>query len=280
MSKQVIMIDDFPNGNGGAEKVNRTVADKLEIDIVESHSITEFDDDVVYIVSNISLMPFDVIEKLSSHPHYIILEHDYKFVASRHPWRYPRSRVPKEEIINRKLYKNAKAVFVQTDDHKEVFTLNCIAGNFISLKSSIWSDYELDALEDIGNVYESDCLTAYTRSTCAAIINSDNWIKNTQGATSFAIRNHMEFALIEPIEDYRQFLLALGAYSTLIFIPLARESCCRLLVEAKALGLNTITTDNSGAAKSTWFRLPRVHLIKYLRSQSASGIQMIRRYLV
>ena len=178
MSK-TILIDDFPKGFGGSELVNKTVFNKLLVDeFIASVDFEDVDAEAFYIISNISTMQDDKVDMITNHANYIILEHDYKFVRSRHPWRYENSIVPPLEIINKNLYKNAKAVFVQTTDHLSVFRDNKIEGNFIDLKCSIWSDEELDYLESIN-------LKGDHKSYKFCVVQSSNWIKNQQGAEEF-----------------------------------------------------------------------------------------------
>jgi DNA-directed RNA polymerase subunit E'/Rpb7 len=74
-------------------------------------------------------------------------------------------------------------------------------------------------------------------------------------------------------------LEALSEYAALVFLPVARESCCRLIVEAKCMGLNVVTTPNSGAFQSNWYTLPAGQLVKYLRDQSKRNLKAIGDYL-
>jgi len=269
MSK-LIMVDDFPDNFGGAELVNRTVADYFDIDIVKASDFTTIEKDAFYIISNISTMPKFTVHRIAKQANYIILEHDYKFVESRHPWKYENCLVPEEEKIFLDLYKNAKATFVQTDDHKQVFLANKIEGNFISLSCSIWSDTELDLLEEY---YEANSM----KEPAFCVMESANWIKNTEGAVDWCEHNKLDYVLLEANEDPQEFLRELARYSCLVFIPVARESCCRLLVEARCLGLNTITTPNSGAWLSDWYNLSGKELIKFLQDRSRINFSLIRR---
>jgi len=269
----LVLIDDFPKGFGGSEIVNNTVALHFKVDkFISSSKFDKVESDVTYIISNTSTMSDFMIASLSSKANYIILEHDYKFVRSRHPWRYEDCIVPKNEVINKELYKNAKAIFVQTDDHLSVFIKNKIDGNFISLKSSIWSNKELDVLEKILNEHNSD-----TNKFC--IIESDNWIKNQKGAEQFLNQNKIDYNIERKNHDPEEFLRSISNYPCLVFLPIARESCCRLLVEAKCLGMNVITNKNSGAWQSDWFSLSGKDLIEYLRKQSKSNLEIMESYL-
>ena len=45
----------------------------------------------------------------------------------------------------------------------------------------------------------------------------------------------------------------LSKCSGIVFFPMARETFCRLVVEAKCLGLDVITSKNYGASMEEWF---------------------------
>jgi hypothetical protein len=272
MEYNIVLIDDFPKGEGGSEYVNNTVCNYFGIKKVESSIIKEFDPKYQYIVSNISLMPHTIVDKLSRHNNYVILEHDYKFISSRHPWMYKDSLVPASEIINLELYKNAKAVFVQSDDHLSVFKKNNILANFVNLKCSIWSDSELDRLL---SYYKE----TKTKNYKACVVMSNNWIKNTQGNIKICEDLKLDFDMINPSHP-EVFLRDIAQYSTLVFFPIARESLCRLLVEARCMGLNTLTSNNSGAATASWYSKSGRELIDFLRKQSKINLNTMKTYFV
>jgi hypothetical protein len=211
---------------------------------------------------------------LLSQLNYIILEHDYKICASRHPWRYEDCIVPEADRICYDLYKNAKAVFVQTSDHLDVFKKNDVPGNFISLGSSIWSDEDLDLLESI--VLESE---GKNRGWQYGIVESDNWIKNSVGAIDFCEEQNLNYELIPASNDRKEFLTNMSKYSTLAFFPIARESCCRLVVEARCLNMNVLTTKNYGAVLEPWFALHGIELINFLKKSTSANLEKMKEYL-
>jgi len=71
----------------------------------------------------------------------------------------------------------------------------------------------------------------------------------------------------------------MSKFSGLVFIPKARETLCRLVVEAKCLGLEVITTKNYGASKSDWFYFDREKLLNYLHTNTKKNLKLIQKYL-
>lgn len=268
---KVVLIDDFPGNIGGSEFVNKTVADHFDIKIVSSSKFKGVEEDTFYIVSNISTMSEFMVMQLATKANYIILEHDYKFVSSRHPWRFGESIVPEDQKVNLLLYKNAKATFVQSDDHLSVFQANKIEGNFENLECSIWSDEELDRLLQY---YEE----TKTKKYKACVVESENWIKNMQGNIKICQTHKLDYDII-PSSPPKTFLRDIAQYSMLVFFPIARETLCRLLVEARCMGLNTLTSGNSGAFMSSWYYKSGPDLIDFLRRQSKQNLIKIGKYL-
>lgn len=268
---KTILVSDFTLEDsiaGGSEFVDDTVSKALDIEIVRSKTFKP-EKGQKLILSNISTMDQSTVDFIRDNCEYVILEHDYKIHWTRHPWRFEGNYVPPPERINYGLYKNAKAVFTQTDDHADIFKLNEVDANFVSLKCSIWSEQELKTLNQLRKT---------TTNPKYAVVDSDNPIKNTNLAKKVCEDNKWDYDLI-PKASHHEFLSKLSNYSTLVFLPMARETCCRLLVEARALGLNTITSDNSGAFRSSWYSLSGGELVNFLRETSVKNLEMISKCL-
>jgi hypothetical protein len=263
-------ISDFSVSEiiGGAEIVDNTIIKYLNIEFIKSKDWYLGCNNFL-IISNISMMPQEKIDYIKNNCNYIIIEHDYKIHRTRHPWRFKDSIVPKDERINYDLYRNAKAVFTQTDDHLQVFKDNEVEGNFISLKCSMWSDLELEMLSKLQNNKNTHKF---------AVIDSDNWIKNKQGAEQFCKINKFDYEFI-PKLGYSEFLLKLSQYPALVFFPVARETCCRLLVEARCMNLNVLTSNNSGAFKSDWFIQSGENLINFIKLQTKINFNNIKKHI-
>lgn len=270
-----ILISDFTIKevpHGGSEWVNQVLIDKFNLDFEYSQNVKAFDPNNFYVISNVSLMnPLLVneIHKLN----YIIIENDYKICSSRHPWRYPNSIIPINERTNYEMYSNAKAIFVQTNDHLSVYKANDVKGNFINLHTSIWAEEDLKILEVLLKKNQ-------TKNGKVAIYETNNFIKNTEGSVNYCKENNLEYQLVPNMVNREDFLQSIGECSKLVFIPIARETFCRLVVEAKCLGLEVITTKNYGASLEGWFdAMSGQDLIDFLRGQTEYNIEKISKFI-
>lgn len=270
----VLFISDYTVKEmpfGGSEWVNQVIIDYLQIPFEYSKNIKGFDKNTLYIISNVSMMEDYVLESLKSFK-YIIIEHDYKICQSRHPWKYKDCIVPENERIHYDLYKNAIAVFVQTTDHMNVFLKNGVVANFINMRSSIWGNDDLVMLESFINL-KKEKLNKYF------IYNTTNWIKNTKGAIEFCQSKKLPFDLIGNFKNRYDFLNMLSNYKGIVFFPIARETMCRMIVEARCLNMEIMTTKNYGAVLESWFDYSGMNLINFLRYNTNKNIEIIKSIL-
>jgi hypothetical protein len=268
-----ILISDFTIKevpHGGSEWVNQVLIDKFNLEFEYSSNVKSFDFNNFYIISNISLMNPNLVRMIPN-LNYIIIENDYKICHSRHPWMYTDSVIPSNERINYDLYSNAKAVFVQTTDHMNVYIKNEVKANFINLESSIWSDEDLTLLESLHNHSKTDKFAVYY---------TQNWIKNTQGNLKYCSENKLPISILKETKNRIEFLTNLSKCKGLVFYPIARETFCRLVVEAKCLGLDVITSKNYGASLEPWFdNLSGLELIHFLKENTKNNLKKILEFL-
>lgn len=280
-----ILISDFSYAempHGGSEVGNQMLIEYFNLDFIKSTDVKGFSKDDFYIISNISLMRQDLVSQIKNY-NYIIFECDYKIVSHRHPWRYANDLIPKEHRINYDLYENAKAVFVKSTDHMNVYKKNDVKAKFINMRTNIWSENDLQLLEKLYNENKE-------KNGKACIYNTNNWIKNTNGAIKYCTQNNIPYGFIENGTGREGFLSDMAKFSTFVFLPMARETYCRVVVEAKCLGLDVITTyvgpssvnrdlNNYGAPMEDYFNLKGLEMIDYLRVGNMINIEQMNKYI-
>ena len=65
-------------------------------------------------------------------------------------------------------------------------------------------------------------------------------------------------------------------YSSLAFHPSTPETCCRLVLEAKMLGLKVYTNELIGASYEPWYDRNGLSLINTMRSKKEDLLELIR----
>ena len=269
-----ILISDFSYEempHGGSEVGNQMLIEEFDLEFIKSTEVKEFSHDDFYVISNISLMDHNLVKQIKDY-NYIIFECDYKIVPHRHPWRYPNSLIPKEHRQNYDLYKNAKAVFVKSTDHLNVYLLNDVEANFINLRTNMWSESDLQLMERL--LEENP-----TKNGKYCVYNTPNWIKNSQGAIKYCQDNNLPMGFIQNGTGREGFLSEMSKYSHLVFFPVARETYCRIVVEAKCLGLDVVTVRNYGVTLEDYFDLKGKEMISYLRMGNKMNMKKMRKYI-
>ena len=221
------------------------------------------------IVSNFANLSEENKKDLQSR-NYIIYEHDHKYLPGRNPGIYPEYHAPKEHIINRQFYANAKAILCQSQFHANIARKNLELDNIISLGGNLWSDEHLGFLEEICKEPQ--------RQDRHAIIMSNTKHKNTLGAIKYCKALGLKYDVIPPLEP-TTFLRELGSRSTLVFFPETPETLSRVVVEARMMGMATKTTNNIGAIHEDWFSKKGLDLIEYMRTKQDDIIDTVESYV-
>jgi hypothetical protein len=234
----VVFISDFYRNQilGGAESNDDNLISYLRtICSVECFKSTEVRiSDLVaaknIIVSNFVLLPEEVKDYMIANKKYIIYEHDHKYVKTRDPSKYVNFLAPKGDLINVAFYTNADCVVVLSQICKDVLLKNIPETNVHSIGCSLWS---IEKLNYIASLIENP-----KKGFC--IMKSDNPTKNYINTIKFCEEKGIEPSHISNT-SHAEFLSVMSRHRTLIFLPTVLETFSRICVEAKMIGLSTLT---------------------------------------
>lgn len=104
-----------------------------------------------------------------------------------------------------------------------------------------WSTWSKKDIEFIESLYESK--KSKESNNKWAIQESGNWLKGSAEGKEIAEQKGYEVDVV-PSMEYRKFLETLSGYKGLVFLPNAWDTCPRIVVEAKLLGLELELNDN------------------------------------
>jgi hypothetical protein len=275
LSKQILYISDsmYPKYIGGGElndyelckilKQKFTVAKHLSANL--SLKILKKHKNSFLLISNFFGLKTDVYQEIVTNRTYAIYEHDHKYLRSRNPASYTNYTAPKNELVNKNLYLNAKAVFCQTTFHKSIIEKNTGLKNIISVGGNLWSEESLEILESMALKQKKDKFS---------IMDTSNWHKNTADAVKYCIAKKYQYDLVKPA-PYAAFLQNLGNNKNFIFLPKTPETLSRIVVEARMCGMNVIVNKNVGAKYEDWFSLKGVELINFMRLKKKEIIETV-----
>lgn len=268
-SEFVFVADFFVNQiQGGGELNNEELILSLKegrnVTTINSHNcsaalLRSLPENTNFIIANFVHLSEECKQILMQEKRYVIYEHDHKYLKTRNPADYENFIAPKDQIINYDFYKNALAVFCQSKFHLDIIKSNLDLENLINLGGNLWS---IDSLELMRDISKKDKTPTY------AIMNSNNWHKNTSGAIRLCEAKKWSYNLINFCE-YRDFLQELGKNEKFIFLPKTPETLSRIVVEARMMGMSVITNNMVGATKEEWFKLKGEDLINVMVEKRA-----------
>jgi hypothetical protein len=210
-----------------------------------------------FIISNFINLSPSLVNLLSEEHKYVIYEHDHKYLKSRNPAIYKDFIAPETEIINYSFYKNAKAVFCQSSFHEGIIKKNLDIDNIINVSGNLWS---LNSLKTIGH------LARRPKRNEFSIMNSNIPHKNTREACFYCEKKGLKYNLISS-KSYEEFLSLLSNNEKFLFLPKTPETLSRVVVEARMMGVKTITNKNVGASYEPWIKLKGQELISIMKNR-------------
>lgn len=203
---------------------------------------------------------------LNSDIKYSMIEYDFKFCKFRSPYRHLLEINQKCECSNEEhgktigdLFLKAQNIFWMSQKQKEI---NEEKYSFLKEKknsfviSSIFDKTSLNLLKQLSTTEKNDKY---------ALVKSSSWLKGVDNSKAFLEYNNIKHDIIEE-KNYKKFLRILSQYKGLIFQPVEWDTCPRLVIEAKLLGLELILNKNVLHKDEQWFKLSKEDMFSYLET--------------
>lgn len=266
--KKTLLISDIKysdQNNGGAESNDNELLKILSKDNDCEFITTEnfnkqfvnYNNIDLFIVSNFYFLS-NAAENFLLTKKYVIIEHDYKFLAHRNPMIYPQLEAPKSDIIHEEFYQKSIFTLTQSAFQKFIFDKNLTNVNVINFSGNLWPEETLNLISD---------LSKGPKNGKAAILESDDYgIKGKDVSIQFCKKFHLKYEFL-PKTNHHDFLKNLSKYSTYVFFPRTPETLSRVCVEARLLGLSVITSDYTSAVHESFFSLDHADMIQYIKSK-------------
>lgn len=275
-------IDDCVAGVGGTSLTLDAIIEpnenQVELISTREFSLTDSFKYEGFIFGNImgfTNNSFDaIIHTMSSKPFFKI-EFDYGYCIYR-------GRIPHKILGNqdcdcdksmnanslRKIYKlihsNSLHTFYMSEEqmlfHSEDLNLD-VSKNKSVLSSCFTSDTMLK--------FSSLCKKK-KNSKFAIIDGNGGWHSQAKGvneAVNYAKNNSLDYEIIKT-ETHEEMLNTLSNYRGLIFLPIIHDTCPRVTLEAKYMGLEVITNSNSQHTKEKWWEDTVDNAFKFTESRA------------
>lgn len=251
MTSEFVFVSDFfvEHYHGGAELTMQALIDAkppfVEIVKIQSHTLTpelvNRYKNALWVLVNYSACSRDsLVEIVNEVENYSIIECDYKMCAFRSEHLHEIKTGNKCDCAKRDypgrftkgFFRRAHKLFFMSDGQVKVYEQHfpqMSTWKDIVVLGSVWSPKHLDLLKEL-------CAATPVKNNKWAVLGGASWIKNQKFCEDKLTSEHMPYDVIGGL-PYEQFLEKLSQYKGLCFHPLGYDTCPRIVIESKIMGL-------------------------------------------
>lgn len=267
MEKRFCLIDDSVTSLGGTALTLNAIIEpnKEKVDTVA----TEFfrfnqDDNYFYIIGNcmtLSQESFESLYYMTQKADFCKIEFDYNYCRYRGPVAHKKFEgeecscpfgssgyLPIQQLY-KNICSNAKKIFYMSDEQRDVH-LKALPMLDKSKTVRLSSTFLEENYKKIREYRPRAKNGKY-----AVIEGQGGWHTEAKGikeSIEYAHQNNLDYDLIST-KTHEEMLDLLSQYSGLIFLPIQYDTCPRVTIEAKLLGLDVITNENSQHINEEWW---------------------------
>jgi hypothetical protein len=283
----VFVADFFAEDlQGGAELTTEALVkakpDSKSIFKLHSGSLTpklvEQNKDKYFVVFNFVTCTKSGLEALiSSGAKYSVVEYDYKYCRFRSEGLHLMNvKKPCDCNQNQEMVKLLNDLFLGAQN---VFWMSAAQlkhygsrmPEILNAKNHVLSScFDQETIKYLDSLYKIFSNPAFIKKQKVAILSNDNatWIKGIENTTAWLSVEGKEYEHL-PKQSYNEFLKTLAQYKTFCFRPADKDTCPRVVIEAKALGLELLLNKNVQHKDEEWFAGTRESMMEYLKSRPA-----------
>jgi len=210
----------------------------------------------LWVFFNFRDMNHNLIPLMIQNIHYYVVEYDYKFCSYRSLDLHFRETGNECDCHNQQIgkiistfYAGAEKVFWMSENQKKIYQdrFPFLDDEKTTVLSSVFDTLDLEQMENLYNVRKTN-----GHNEKYAVVDGRSWIKGLQETQDYLKARDTQFDVLSNLE-YSDLLRKLSEYKGLAFMPLGGDTCPRLVIEAKLLGLDLILNENVQHKDESWF---------------------------
>ena len=263
--KKIAFIADYfiEDGIGGAELTTDAIIrfglqKSFEIGAIHCSNINKDmlqmnKDDFHFIVCNFVQLQDELKLYMIKNCSYSIIEYDYKICKYRSYELHEQAEGKPCDCettlggkINSAFYAYAKRMWFMSNKQKEM-----IQSKVPALKED--NCYVLNSVFNKGDLRFIHSIKDNEKNDRYLILDSESPVKGTEQCIEYAENNSLEYETIKNL-NYHEMLIKLSTSKGLIFMPVASDTCPRLVMEAKMLGCDLILNEHVQHKDEAWFK--------------------------
>ena len=207
----------------------------------------------LWVFFNFSTMNFNLVPAIVANCHYFIVEYDYKFCKYRSIEKHfaeTQNECDCHEdrfgLFVSSFFAGAEHIFYMSEKQRQIQLRHFpFLTEKSSILSSVFSVLDLEFIERLRN-------SSSQNNGKYAVMQSTSWIKGVEDTQKYLIDHQIDFDMLGGL-SYHDMLRKLSEYKGLCFRPLGGDTCPRLVIEAKLLGLELDINENVQHANEAWF---------------------------
>jgi glycosyltransferase involved in cell wall biosynthesis len=206
----------------------------------------------LWVFFNYTNMNLNLVPAVVANCNYFIVEYDYKFCKFRSIEKH-KAEVGEDCDCHKQqfgmfmssFFAGAEHIFYMSEAQRQIQVerFPFLGGKKSSILSSIFS---LQDLEFISRIRTDE------RSDKYAVLGSSSWIKGAEDTQRYLGDRQIDFDVLQGL-SYHDMLRKLSGYKGLCFRPLGGDTCPRIVIEAKLLGLDLDINENVQHTTEEWF---------------------------
>lgn len=260
---QIVLVADLfaEDYVGGAELTTQALIESSPFKIfkIKSNFVTldllKQGVDKFWIFGNFSRLNAELIPSIVANLKYSILEYDYKYCKYRSPEKHQFETgtvCDCESQLNGKIvssfYYGAKSLYWMSESQKDHYT-NLFP--FLLEKDNIVLSSVFD-LQTLGLMKMLRSKIPQTERKGWVVLGSSSWVKGFEQAKKWCEENSKSFEVVWNL-PYKEVIAKLAASEGFVYLPAGKDTCPRMVIEAKLLGCKLHLNENVQHKNEEWF---------------------------
>lgn len=262
-----LFIEDYV---GGAELTTDALIQSSQFNIYKLHSkdldldLIQSNKNLYWIFGNFANLNFELIPAIVGNLQYSVLEYDFKYCKYRSTAKHKLAEGSDCNCHNEELGKYISAFYYgaknmwwmsekQLEHYIQLFPFLSEKNNVVL--SSVFDESTLKALA----VYRQTNL----EKKGWIVLGSPSWIKGADNAKAYCESNNLDYEVVWGL-DYAQTLEKLATAKGFVYLPNDKDTCPRMVIEAKLLGCELILNENVLHVNEDWFNADEETMWAYL----------------
>jgi hypothetical protein len=275
-SKKVLFVADMFAGdsNGGAELTSAALLEASPYDIQRAYctqitpQFVSENKNSFWIFGNFASLHDSMKLHFAKNEQYSVIEYDYKYCKFRSDdlHKLVEKECTCENEPNGKLnsifFSKAQCTWWMSENQK-----NYYIQKFPFLEKS--KNIVLSSVFDKTSIeyFEQFSLLEGEKNENWIILNSPSWIKNVEGCKKYAEQNNLSYELVWNM-SHSDVLEKLAKSKGLISLPTGKDTCPRLVIEAKLLDCELVMNENVQHKDEPWFQ-DKDSILQHMKERKA-----------